>query len=87
MSYEIRTPNGGYLRMNDVNFKCPKCGHQHIESDYEKKLEKSDYDYIYINCKNKQCGVKIGVTTDMRGDVVYWLKSEEKELLDEVNII
>jgi hypothetical protein len=58
-----------------------------LESDYEKRLDKSEYDYIYITCKNKKCGVKIGLTTDMMGDVVVWLKSEEKELLNEVQII
>lgn len=83
MSYEIKLPNG-YLRINDVDFKCPKCEHQHVESDYEKRLEKSEKMYIYIYCKNKECGVKIGVATNYKGDVVSWLKSEEKlnQILD-----
>ncbi len=87
MSYEIRTPNGGYLTMSDVDFKCPKCQHQHIESDYEKRLQKAEEMYIYVNCKNRKCGVKIGVATNYKGDVVAWLKSEEKlnEILDNEN--
>lgn len=78
MSYEIRTPNNGFLTINDVDFKCPRCGHQHIESDYDKRLEKAEEMHIYINCKNRKCGVKIGLATNYKGDVVVWLKSEEK---------
>lgn len=74
MGYEIKLLNG-YLRMNGVDFKCPKCGHKHVESDYEKRLEKSEKMYIYINCENKKCGVKIGVAINYKGDVVTWLKS------------
>jgi len=78
MSYEIRTLNNGFLTINDVDFKCPRCGHQHIESDYDKRLEKAEEMHIYINCKNRKCGVKIGLATNYKGDVVAWLKSEEK---------
>lgn len=83
MSYQISIPNG-ILTLNDVDFNCPKCGHLHEESDYYKKLEKSDETYIYMKCKS--CKEKLGVTTDYRGDVVVWLKSKEQELLNEVEI-
>ena len=85
MSYEIRTPNGGYLTISDVDFKCPSCKHEHLENDYIKKLEKSEDYLTYINCKG--CKKKLGLTVNCMSDVVVWLKSEEKELLNEVQII
>ena len=83
MSYQVLIPNG-ILTLNDVDFNCPKCKHIHTESDYYKKLEKSDEIYIYIKCKG--CKEKLGVATDYRGDVHAWLKSEEQELLNRLEL-
>lgn len=84
MGYEILIPNG-ILSMSEVDFECPSCKHKHVENDYIKKLEKSEDYLTYINCKG--CKKKIGVTVNYMSDVVVWLKSEEKELLNEVEII
>ena len=69
----------GFVDFSYSFFKCPSCKHEHLENDYIKKLEKSKNYLTYINCKG--CKKKLGVTVNYMGDVVVWLKSEEKELL------
>lgn len=67
----------GILSLVDTDFQCPDCGQVHSEDDYFARMQKSKYGLIY--CKCKQCRVMLGVTTDMRGDVKVWIKSEEKK--------
>lgn len=74
MGYSIRIPNG-ILSMVDVDFKCPKCECPHSEADYYDRLYKSKHGLIYKQCKG--CKTKLGITTDIRGDVRVWLKEYE----------
>jgi len=74
----FKTENG-FLDFSNTDFQCPSCKHEHIEDDYIKKLEKSQHYLVYINCKG--CKKKLGLTINYMGDVVVWLKSEEKKLL------
>ena len=64
--------------MVDVDFKCPKCECPHSEEDYYDRLYKSKHGLIYKQCKG--CKTKLGITTDIRGDVRVWLKEDEREL-------
>jgi len=74
MAYSIIIPNG-ILSMVDLDFKCPKCECPHSESDYMQRLLNSKTGLIYKRCKG--CKVKLGITTDIRGDVRVWLKEDE----------
>lgn len=66
---------GGIISLVDVDFKCPSCGKEHTQDDYYKRMQASKHGLIYMACKG--CKEKLGITTDMRGDVVVWLKKEE----------
>jgi hypothetical protein len=77
MGYSIRTPNG-IISMVDVNFKCPKCECLHYEGDYYDKLYNSKNGLIYKQCK--VCKSKLGISTDIRGDVHVWLKKDERKV-------
>jgi len=77
MSRTIKIPNG-LLTICDADFKCPKCECPHTEADYYDILYKSEKGLIYKNCKG--CKTKIGITTDMRGDVQVWLKEDESTI-------
>lgn len=68
---------GAIVSLVDVDFNCPVCGCPHNEDDYQKRLHKSNTGLIYKQCKG--CKTKLGITSDMRGDVVVWLKDEEKK--------
>lgn len=74
MGYSIRIPNG-ILSMSYTDFKCPSCNYLHGEEDYFDRMIKSKHGLIYKRCKG--CKTTLGITTDMRGDVRVWLKSEE----------
>ena len=63
--------------MCDVDFKCPKCECPHSEEDYYDRLYKSKHGLIYKQCKG--CKTKLGITTDLRGDVRVWLKEDERK--------
>ena len=76
MAKSIRIPNG-IISIVDVDFKCPKCECPHEEKDYYPQLYKSKSGLIYKNCKG--CKTKLGITSNMMGDVVVWLKEEEKD--------
>jgi len=79
MSKCIRVQIGessGILCMSETDFKCPKCGCPYHEEDYYSQLYKSKRGLIYKSCKG--CKTKLGITTDIRGDVRVWLKEEEK---------
>ena len=76
MAQSFRIPNG-IVTIADVDFKCSKCEYPHTEEDYYNKLYKSDKGLIYQGCKG--CKTKIGITTDIRGDVRVWLKEDEQK--------
>lgn len=59
----------------DVDFKCPKCECPHQEDDWYPRYKKSKNGLIYRNCKG--CKTKLGITTDIKGDVRVWLKEDE----------
>lgn len=77
MGYSIRIPNG-ILSMCNVDFKCPKCECPHTESDYYNRLYNSKKGLIYKQCNG--CKTKLGITTDIRGDVRVWLKESESKI-------
>jgi hypothetical protein len=60
-----------------TDFNCPECGHKHTEDDYYERLRDSKRFLIYQQCKNKMCREKLGISSDIKGDVVVWLKREE----------
>lgn len=68
---------GALIDLCDVDFKCPRCEKPHTEKDWYPKFEKSKHGMIHMRCKG--CKVWLGVSTDMKGDVVVWLKSEERK--------
>jgi len=76
MGKSIIIPNG-ILSICDTDFKCPKCECPHSESDYLDRLLNSKKSLIYKKCKG--CKTKLGITSDMRGDVQVWLKEEESK--------
>lgn len=63
------------MRVSQIKtaFKCPKCECPHVENDYYNALSKSK-GLIYKACKG--CKTKLGITTDIKG-VVVWLKENE----------
>ena len=79
MSTTIQIPNG-FLTLSDVDFKCPKCECPHEESDWYPQYEKSKNFTIYRSCKG--CKTKLGITTNIKGDVVVWLKEDEKKMAE-----
>lgn len=62
-----------------VDFKCPKCECTHKEEDWYPKYAKSENGLIYKSCKG--CKTKLGITTDIKGDVQVWLKEDEAEII------
>lgn len=75
MGYSVRVPKG-IVSMVDVDFQCPKCSCPHGEDDWYERYAKSKTGFIYKQCKG--CKTKLGITTDIRGDVRVWLKEDEK---------
>lgn len=65
------------ITLCETDFKCPRCGYVYHEEDYYSQLDKSKRGLIYKHCKG--CKVLLGITTDIRGDVRAWLKSEESK--------
>ena len=80
MTYLIKIPNG-IISIVNTGFKCPKCECQHSEEDYYDRLNKSKNSLIYKQCKG--CKTKLGITTDIRGDVRVWLKENEYKINNE----
>lgn len=74
MSKLIKIPNGT-ATLVETNFKCPKCECYHTEDDYYNKLYNSKDGLIYKSCKG--CKTKLGITSNIEGDIVVWLKEEE----------
>lgn len=73
----IHLPNG-FLTLSTTSISCPKCGQGYDESDYYRRLDNSASGMIYMKCKG--CGSMLGVTANYKGDVVCWLKKDEKNL-------
>lgn len=67
-----------HLSIPKSKFNCPKCECLHSEEDYYEKLRNSKTFISYQNCKG--CKTKLGISSDITGDVVVWLKSEEKQI-------
>ena len=64
-----------HLSIIKTDFNCPKCTKLHEEKDFDKRLNNSSKGYIYMKCKG--CKTVLGVSTDIMGDVVAWVKDEE----------
>lgn len=75
MSSTVYVKNG-IISLVDVDFKCPKCECPHSEEDYYDRLCKSKHGLIYNRCKG--CKTKLGITTNIKGDVRVWLKEDER---------
>jgi hypothetical protein len=80
MTYLIKIPNG-IISIVNTDFKCPKCECPHSEEDYYDRLYKSKHGLIYKQCKG--CKTKLGITSDIRGDVGVWLKENEYKINNE----
>ena len=74
MGESIRISDG-IVSFAKVDFDCPNCKANYGEDFYMKQLQKAKRTYIYKKCTT--CGEKIGISTDMRGDTVVWLKKNE----------
>lgn len=68
---------GAIITLAKTDFTCPKCECPHTEDDYWQKMDKSKTGLIYMKCKG--CKTKLGITGDMKGDTVVWLKEDEKK--------
>jgi hypothetical protein len=68
---------GAIITLAATDFTCPKCECPHVENDYWEKMHKSKTGLIYMNCKG--CKTRLGITGDMKGDTVVWLKEDEKQ--------
>jgi uncharacterized Zn finger protein len=77
MGYSIKIPNG-ILCMSKVDFECPSCGFPYYEEDYYTRLVRNKYPITYLTCK--RCKNKIGISSDIKGDVVVWLKENETKI-------
>lgn len=66
-----------HLSLVKTQFDCPECGKTYQEGDYVDRLQKSKEGLIYKQCT--ACGIKMGITTNMKGDVVVWDKEVEKD--------
>jgi uncharacterized C2H2 Zn-finger protein len=75
---------GALVSLCNTDFKCPECGEVHSEKDWYPRFFKSKHGTISRQCKNEDCKKRLGITTDMRGDVVVWLKSKEKKFKTEI---
>jgi len=68
----------GFLCMVETDFKCPKCEYNYTEKDYYNQLTNSKCGFIYKRCRG--CGIRLGITTDYKGDIRVWLKDDENKL-------
>jgi len=75
MAKTVYIPNGK-MTFVDVDFNCPQCECPHTEEDYYEQLVDSDHSVLYMPCKG--CKTELGITGNIQGDVVFWLKSEEE---------
>ena len=68
----------GIICLVETDFNCPNCEYRYEAKDYETRLFNSKRGVIYKTCKG--CGRKMGITTDIQGDVRVWLKENETKL-------
>jgi hypothetical protein len=66
---------GGFISLVNVDFKCPSCQEAYTEDWYYKALYNSKHGVIYKTCR--RCGERLGISSDIRGDTVVWLKTNE----------
>lgn len=76
MSHSERIGNA-IVTFADTDFNCPKCSCPHKEKDYYTRLYNSKTGVIYKSCK--ECKTKLGISSNIKGDVVVWLKEDEKK--------
>ena len=74
MAHSIPIKNG-IITLVETEFNCPICTISHDEGFYYKQLSNSKRGFIYKKCSG--CGEVLGITSDIKGDVVVWLKNEE----------
>lgn len=67
VSHAIRIP-GGVLCFSDTGVVCPHCAAKFEAEAYDERLQKSKRGYLHINCP--ACQRRVGLTADMRGDLV-----------------
>jgi len=67
----------GILTLCETDFNCPKCGYLYHEKDYYSQLYNSKRGLIYKQCKG--CKTKLGITSDIKGDIHVWIKDEEND--------
>ena len=70
------TIKDGIICTCETDFICPNCGKLYHEEDYYSQLNKSKKGLIYKKCA---CGIRIGITSDIRGDIRAWDKRTEKD--------
>lgn len=68
--------NGAIITLAKTDIQCPECKTIYFEDFFYKQMMKSSSGLIYKKCK--QCNEKIGITTNMMGDSVCWLKKNER---------
>lgn len=74
---ELITGSGFHLSMCHNDIECPWCEYKYDSNWYEERLEKSKKGLIYKKCKI--CKKSLGITHDLMGDVVVWLKEKESK--------
>lgn len=67
--------NGAIITLAKTEIDCPNCKKVYNEDFYYKQLQKSDKGFIYKKCK--ECKEIIGISSNMMGDSVSWLKKDE----------
>lgn len=68
---------GGTISIVDTDFRCPACQERYDQEWYYKALYNSKWGFIYKTCR--RCGERLGISSNIRGDTVVWLKSTEPE--------
>lgn len=81
MGQTIRIPNG-FVHLVETDFNCPSCNELYQEKDYYHKINQSKTGLVFTKCK--KCRESIGITINIKGDVVAWLgktQQRNKDLL------
>lgn len=75
MGYVINL-NGAIISMCNTDVVCPNCQTVKDCSSLTEAINKSKEGVIYKKCST--CKKVLGITADMQGDNVCWLKQNEK---------
>lgn len=67
--------NGAIITLAKTEIECPNCKKIYDEDFYYKQLYKSELGLIYKKCKD--CKETIGISSNMMGDSVSWVKKDE----------